>query len=185
MLVKFVPPILISFVFQAVAQKPCNRKNTSKPKRLCANTTNSVLFSLTLQLQKSWTYPKILPVTCEWCRCILTLIIWYTFLKKLFVVTVSWVMSNSGNSTNLSYTKAYSFKLKLGILYDVFLTMFSISVLSIATRSSSKLLHWSAHLFCKNVFNSWSLSSESSKLTCETRTDCKLTQILINFWNVL
>ena len=32
--VKFVPPMLMSFVFQAVARKPFNKKNMSKPKKL-------------------------------------------------------------------------------------------------------------------------------------------------------
>ena len=61
-LVRPVPPVFEFFEVQAVVLYPRMKKYMSNPKKLCAIQETSVLFSLTLPLQKSCTYQRISPV---------------------------------------------------------------------------------------------------------------------------
>ena len=65
MSVRFLPPILISFVLQTESLIFFIKKNKSNLKKLCAMHDTTSLFSLTIQLQKSCEYPFISPVMCE------------------------------------------------------------------------------------------------------------------------
>ena len=75
-----LPPIFKSCVCHTEIRIPSSRK-------MWAIKENCIwLFSLTCILQKLCAYPWLLPVTWEWCKCIFTLIICWTYPNRFSVV---------------------------------------------------------------------------------------------------